>query len=283
MGNLLLFIKKYSYWFLFLFLELISMVLMFQFNSYQGSVYFTTANAISGSIHSMQSQVTSYFLLGQVNSDLTKQNLLLNVELERLRSRLEQYADTIMQGGTLNEALDSLQYVQAEIIQSSLQRNNNFLTINKGEADGVQEGQGVVNGQGVVGVVYQTTRHYALVMPIINQMTTISCRIRGRKQLGNLRWLGEDVQRAVLQDVPRHAQFSKGDMVETSGFSAMFPPGIPVGKVETLYNSEDGLSYELRIRLVTDFLHLRNVMVLSTQQHVELDVLQDRIKRLEER
>ena len=51
MRNLLEFLAKYNHWFVFLILEVVSMVLLFQYNSYQGSAWFSSANAVTGKIH----------------------------------------------------------------------------------------------------------------------------------------------------------------------------------------------------------------------------------------
>lgn len=282
MGNLLLFLQKFNYWFLFMLLEIISFVLIFQFNSYQGSVFFTSANEVSGRMYSIQSQVLSYFSLGKVNQKLTEQNNQLALENSKLRDQLASRQDSAKTLPAVKQVLDTIPTIPASVVNSTTNRKNNFITINKGSSDGLSADMGVVSGRGLVGVIYQTTAHYSLVLPVVNTMSTVSCRIRGRSYLGNLRWDAEDCQYAMLEDVPRHAYFRKGDMVETSGYSTMFPAGILVGKIVAIYNSEDGLAYELKVKLSTDFGRLRDVLVLPRQDNQELDVLQDRIKKIEE-
>ena len=179
--------------------------------------------------------------------------------------------------------LDTLATYQATVVNATTDRKNNFLTINMGESDGIQPDMGVVGGQGLIGVVYQTTAHYALVLPIVNMMSTISCRIRGCEYLGNLRWDGKDSRFAMLEDVPRHADFKKGDLVETSGYSTMFPAGILAGEIVDIFDSSDGLSYELKVELAVDFGRVHDVIVLPLHAVPELNVLQDRIKKLEDK
>ncbi|MCF0160905.1 MAG: rod shape-determining protein MreC [Bacteroidaceae bacterium] len=283
MRNLLLFIQKYNYWFLFFLLEIVSFVLIFQFNSYQGSVYFTSANEVSGRIYEIKSKITTYFGLVRLNKELTEQNVQLNLELDALRQQLSESKDTLTVSPYIRPFLDTVATVPAVVINATTNRLNNFMTIDKGESDGVHADMGVVSGSGLVGVVYQTTAHYALVLPVINQMSTISCRIRGRTYLGNLRWDGTDCQYAMLEDVPRHAYFKKGDLVETSGYSSTFPAGIVAGKIVAIYDSNDGMSYELKVQLSTDFGRIRDVMILPLQAAPELNVLQDRVNKLEEK
>ena len=283
MNNLLLFLQKYYYWFVFLILEIVSLVLLFQYNSYQGSVYFTSANVVSGYINEVQSRITSYFSLQEVNQHLTEQNVQLSLQLSELRKQLETGEDSTHRAQSVTHILNEYPTVSAQVVNATLNRTNNFLTINKGSSDGVSPEMGVIGGNGLVGVVFKTTEHYALVLPIINTSSNISCRIRGRGYYGYLRWDAKDSRYAMLEDVPRHAAFKKGDLVETSGFSEMFPEGIFVGKVMAIYNSADGLSFQLKVRLSSDFGSLRDVHVIQHVPDSEREALQDEVRELEKK
>jgi rod shape-determining protein MreC len=150
------------------------------------------------------------------------------------------------------------------VVANTIDKRNNLITIDRGESDGVERDMGVACGNGVVGVVYLTSAHYAVVIPVLNVTSSrISCAIRGRGYFGYLQWYGGDPSVAYVEDIPRHARFKRGDWIETSGYSAIFPPGILVGKIEKIYNSTDGLSYRLKVRLSTDFACLRDVAVIS--------------------
>ena len=122
---------------------------------------------------------------------------------------------------------------------------------------------GVVCGTGIVGIVYLTSAHYSVVIPVLNSKSNISCSIRGRGYFGYLHWMGGVPDEAYLDDVPRHARFRIGDVIVTSGYSSVFPPGMLVGKVMRVYNSANGLSFRLRIKLTTDFGNLRDVCVIT--------------------
>jgi rod shape-determining protein MreC len=159
--------------------------------------------------------------------------------------------------------------IPAKVVTNELNRQDNLLTIDRGTKDGVEVGMGVACGQGVVGVTYLVSDHYAVVMPVLNIASRISCAIRGHNYFGVLRWNGKDAGVAYLEDIPRHARFKRGDWVETNGYSSIFPPGVLVGKIETVYNSDDGLSYRVKVRLSTDFGHLRDVVVVNDPTIVE--------------
>lgn len=274
MRNLLDFIAKYYHWMLFVVLEVVGLVMLFRFNNYQGSVWFTSANAVSGKVYEWSSDVSSFFSLTRVNEELTLRNFYLERQVNQL-SKL--YAESTGDSTALRhseiDALRRYKLVPAKVVSNSLDRIDNLITIDKGHADGVDTDMGVVCGLGVVGVVLMASDHYAIVMPILNKGSRISCSIRGRGYFGYLCWYGGDAATAWVEDIPRHAHFKRGDWVETSGYSAIFPQGVRVGKITNVYNSRDGLSYRLKVLLSTDFGNLRDVCVISDKSIAERTML----------
>ncbi len=270
MRNLLDFLTKHSHWILFAVLELISVVLLFQYNSYQGSVWITSANAMTGKIYEWDSAVESFFSLTKVNESLTLRNFYLERQVSQL-SRLyaEATGDTVAAKREDMATLNRYRLTPAKVIGSTLDRDDNLITIDKGRADGIAADMGVACGLGVVGVVYMTSEHYSIVLPVLNVRSRISCTIRKRGYFGYLRWSGGDPTIAYVEDIPRHAHFKLGDWVETNGYSSIFPQGVPVGKILQVYNSRDGLSYRLKIQLATDFGRLRDVYVITDRTIAE--------------
>ena len=286
MRNLLDFLVKYNYWFLFLFLEAVSFVLLFQFNSYQGSVWFSSANTVTGKLYETSSEIESYFQLSKINSELTQRNLYLEQRLHKLEKQIgDSAADSTMEKSLLVKSLQPYRLIPAKVISMTVGRLDNLITINKGEVDGIKKDMGVVCGTGVVGIVYLTSKHYSIVIPILNSQSNISCVIQGRGYFGYLHWTGGDVSQAYVDDVPRHAHFRLYDNVVTSGYSSVFPAGIIVGKILHVYNSADQMSYRLRVKLSTDFGKLRDVCVVDNSALSEqIDILraaQDSIRTKE--
>lgn len=264
MRNLLDFLVKYSYWFLFFVLEAVSFVLLFQFNSYQGSVWFSSANAVAGKLYETTSAVESYFQLSKVNTELTQRNLYLEQRLCKLeKEKSDSVADSTMENSLLLKSLQPYQLIPAQVVNMKWGRKDNLLTIDKGEADGIKKDMGVVCGTGIVGIVYLTSAHYSIVIPVLNSQSNISCVIQGRGYFGYLHWTGGDISEAYVDDVPRHAHFKLYENVVTSGYSSVFPAGIMVGKILHVYNSADQMSYRLRVKLSTDFGRLRDVCVVD--------------------
>ena len=275
MRNLLDFLIKYHHWFVFILLEVTSGVLLFQYNSYQGSVWLSSSNAVVGKIYEWESGLLQYFSFREANEQLTMRNFYLERQVDQLR-RL--YADltkdtTVMERNEL-QFLSQYQLIPAKVVDNSVNRIDNLMTIDKGRADGVEVDMGVACGNGAVGVVYLTSEHYSVVIPLLNATSSrISCSIRNRDYFGYLHWYGGDPSVAYVEDVPRHAKFKLGEWVVTSGFSTIFPSGVLVGKIEKAYNSSDGLSYKLKVRLSTDFGRVRDVCVISDKSIAERALL----------
>ena len=265
MKNLLAFVARFYHWFLFALLEVISGVLLFQYNSYQGSVWFTSANAVVGKVYEYDAVVHAFFSQGRVNEELTLRNFYLERQVAQLRRLYEDLTrDTTLIERQELAFLSQYHLIPAKVVSITLNKADNLITIDKGRVDGVEKDMGVACGNGVVGVVYLVSDHYAVVIPVLNVASSrISCAIRGRGYFGYLQWYGGDPSVAYVEDVPRHARFKRGDWVETSGYSAIFPSGVLVGKLENIYNSADGLSYRLKVRLATDFGCLRDVCVIG--------------------
>ena len=243
MKNLLNFFLKYNYWFLFVLLEIISFALLFRFNSYQGSAFFTSANFVSGAMYDAANNVTGYFHLKTINDELVQKNVELELQLESIRKALiEATEDSSGVEQLKQEALAGYDIFKASVINNSVTHADNYITLDKGEVDGIRSEMGVVNGSGVVGIVYLTSPHYSIVIPVLNSKSSISCKI------------------------------------VTSGHSAVFPSGIPVGTVDDIADSHDGLSYLLRVKLFTDFARLNDVRVIAQKGQEEQLELEKQVK-----
>ncbi len=274
MHNLLEFLQKHNHWFVFVILEVVSMVLLFQYNSYQGSAWFSTANAITGKLYEWNASVETFFSLTKVNQELTQRNVYLEHQVQQLSDSLVRVSkdSTVIRRDQI-AMLQSYKLIPAKVVDNSIDRPDNLITIDKGAADGIRKDMGVVSGTGVVGIVYLVAEHYSIVIPVLNTKSNISCTIQHRGYFGYLRWKGGSSELAYVEEVPRHAHFKLGDYMVTSGYSAVFPPGLRVGKILHVFNSADGLSYRVQVRLSTDFARLRDVCVIddtSMKERVDL-------------
>lgn len=216
-----------------------------------------------------------YFNLRDINEDLQRNNADLELQLLSLKAELrkyreQEYADSV----PVDSALSRYKFVIAHVINQTTTRPHNYITIEKGSLDGIQPEMGVVDQNGVVGIVNVTGPHSARVISLLNNNLRISCKIKRSQQVGSLVWDGRNSQEAVLEELPRHATFSKGDTVVTSGYSTAFPEGVPVGVVLGLMKDYDENFYALRIKLFTDFSTLSTVRVISDGMKSELENLE---------
>ena len=283
MRNLLAFLDKYNHWFLFVLLEVVSAVLLFRYNSYQGSVWFSSANVVAGKVYELNAYAESFFALTKVNQELPKRNLILEQQLVALQGlHVKTSADSSRMYMEQQQLLSRFKLYPAKVVSNSLDKRDNFITIDKGAVDGIRKDMGVACGSGVVGVVYMVSQHYSVVIPVLNSHSNTSCMIRGRGYFGYLHWTGGSPELAYVDDIPRHARFALGMNVVTSGYSSIFPPGIMVGKILHVFNSPNGLSYRLQVKLATDFGNLRDVCVIDNTGMEErlgvMNAVQDSLK-----
>ena len=262
-----------KHWFVFLLLEVISLVFLFSSSGYQKNVYFTTANDVVGTTYNVISSITSYIHLKEVNQELEMTNEQLRKEVYLMRQQME-----IMHQDSMKRMPDlPLQYdiVNAQVVNMTLHKANNLIPINKGEADGIRPEMGVICSRGVVGIVYMTSRHYSIVLPLLNVNSKISCRLRTSEFFGSLVWQRGYADIAYVTSVPRHAPVKKKEIVETNGYSDIFPPGLPIGVVQHIGDSPDGMSYFLKVKLFANFPNLREVSVITNYSAPERHMLEE--------
>jgi rod shape-determining protein MreC len=267
MENLLLFFKRFGLFIQFLALEIVAIVLLVSFNGYQRSVFMSSAGWLSGSLYETVDAVSGYFHLREVNEALSAENARLKNELARYRHQddmaMVSAVDSLYLTAADTAYWQPYRYVSARIIQHSINKAQNYITINKGTEAGIQPDMGVVSAQGVVGIVKSVSKHYAVVMPLLNVQSRISCKLDSSKNFGSLIWDSADYRYATMQEVPGHVQVIPGETVSTSGFSAIFPAGIPVGKVVDVEINNENSFLEIQLELAVDFSKIDMVHVIQ--------------------
>jgi rod shape-determining protein MreC len=275
MHNLLAFLEKYNHWMLFVLLEVLACLMIFRASRYQQSVFFTSANAVVGRVYELSASVTSYFHLKSENEDLLDRNIALQQQIDLLERRMaEMSVDSVHMASLDSLRPASYELFKANVVNNSLTMEDNYITLDKGSSDGIRPDMGVVDRNGVVGIVYKTSAHYSLVISLLNSKSNINCKIAHSDYFGYLTWEGDDSRYATLRDLPRHAKFTLGDTIVTSGYSRVFPEGVIVGTVDDIADSNDGLSYYLRIALAADFGKLTSVRVVNRLNEDEREQLE---------
>lgn len=274
MRNLIDFLIKYSKWFVCLLYIVVSCMLLFDSNPYQHYVYLTSANRLSASLFGISNNVTSYFHLHDINEDLQLRNAMLENEVTQLRKQLGMHELKLEEDSLRNDsAAAQFDFLLAHVISNSVSRTHNYITIEKGLLDSIEPEMGVVDQNGVVGIVNVVGPHSARVISLLNPKMRLSCKVKGRSDFGSLVWDCKNPQEALLEEMPRHERFKAGDTIVTSGYSAVFPEGIPVGTIVSHEHAHNNNFYTLRIRLFTDFTTLSTVRVLRNSLRDELDTI----------
>ncbi|MCM1071634.1 MAG: rod shape-determining protein MreC [[Clostridium] fimetarium] len=271
MRNLLDFIVRFSSWFVFAFYVIASCWLLFDRNPYQHHVWLTSAGSVAAGVYDVSNNVTGYFSLRSINEDLQRRQADLEAEVASLRTQLRSAREALEQDSLARvDSLAQFRFIVATAISNSVTRPYNYITLDKGEAEGLEPEMGVMDQNGVVGVVNVTGKHHSRVISLLNPNFRLSCKLRGSDAFGSLVWDGKSPREALLEELPKHTRFHKGDTIITSGYSAMFPEGIPVGTIVGSARGEDDNFFTLRIRLLTDFTALSTVKVISNRDMLEI-------------
>ena len=257
-------------------------MLVYQNNAYQRNIMFSSANVITGHIASVSGYVSSYLNLREINRELLERNGELEMELLELQDQLDMMrADTVTFSGFAPDSTEHFPYsfVMANVVNNSVTHLSNYITVNRGRKDGVEPDMGVVSERGVVGIVSTVSDHFAVVIPLLNPKFRLSCKVLGSSYFGTLSWNGRNARFANLDELPRHVEFEKGDTIVTSGYSAVFPAGIIVGKVVDFEKQHDDNFYSLEVELATDFQTLNNVRIIKNYRQAEQKNIEQEAKR----
>jgi rod shape-determining protein MreC len=253
--------------------------LLFNNNPYQHHVYLTSAGEVSSAVFDVAGNVTSYFNLRENNEDLNRRNADLQLEVIALREQVQHLHEkqAELRADTLAPfaALRHYQFIVAHVVNNSVMQAHNYITINKGSDDGVTPEMGVIDQNGVVGIVNVVSSHHARVISLLNPNFRLSCKIKGNESFGSLVWDGIDPRYAVLEELPRHTKYHRGDTVITSGYSAVFPENIPVGIVVSDNKGRNENFFALKVKLLSDFSTLNNVQVVVNNYSEELKALEE--------
>ncbi|MCQ2606165.1 MAG: rod shape-determining protein MreC [Bacteroidales bacterium] len=268
MRNLFAFIGKYSFILLFILLQIVSITLIVNFNEPQKSRFGALSNAFQGRIYSISEGITKYFYLRFANQRLVEENgrLYANQEFSKYNNSFTatKVVDTAYQ--------QQYEYIAAKVLNNSVNKPKNFITINKGWRQGIRKDMAVICPMGIVGVVVRTSQNFSLIMTVLNPQFRVSTKLKKSGFYGSLTWDGQDYKTAILEEIPLHAIINVGDTLVTNSYSNLFPSEILVGTVESYYQNDNFFSAE--VRLSTDFKRIDYVYVVK-------DLFKEERERLE--
>ncbi len=277
MRNLLNYILRNSAWFLAVLLIAFSIYLVFQHNSYQRSVYLSSANKVTGEVYRLSNDVTSFFHLKGNNEELLERNAQLEQKVQLLKKQITTLSNDT---ATIESfTIDSIQptqfeFIPADVVNISISKFNNYITIDKGSLDGVKPDMGVISNDGVVGVVRSISKHFSVIIPIINPKFRLGAKLKNSENFGSIMWNGNNADMAQLTELPKHENFAIGDTVVT-GFSQIFPEGIIIGFSEEIGTSMDDNFKTFNISLATNFHTLQHVLIIDDKYQTERTTLEE--------
>lgn len=286
MRNLFNILVRNSHWLLAVLLVTFSFYLVFTQNSYQRSVYLSSANNVSSWFSSLSGEVSSFFHMKKNNWALLEKNAALETELSALREKMDILAAPDSTGFAVADISvpDSVSsphfsFIPAEVVNFSFAGPNNFITIGKGAKQGIRPDMGVVSiPGGVVGVVSTVSANRAVIIPVINPKFRLSAKLKNSENYGSISWDGNNIGIAQLCELPKHEQFTKGDTVLTS-FSRIFPRNLVIGFVESPGHSDDDNFNTFNIRLASNFYSLQHVLVIDDAYYREQKQLEETLRQ----
>ena len=226
------------------------------------------SHAVTGTVTGWVQGVSEYFSLRGTNRLLAEENASLRAQLNHTRETLHQARIDTMKYGNSSRGFE---YLPAEVVRISRNRQHNYIIINRGFEDGVKEKSGVITSAGVVGIVEAVSAHHSFAFSFLNSDISISARLGGEQgAVGPLVWDGRNSNTAVLKEIPLQYKFSPGDTVFTSGHSLMFPADIPLGTAGQA-RMVNGATNEIRVTLFQDFRSLRYVSIVHNKSLQEIE------------
>lgn len=252
----------------FVFLLTVSLWLSIQSHSYHRSRFFNSSNWIVGNVYNTQSNVSSYFKLKKVNENLLQENT-------RLRTLL--FNNSEPDTNTIINATVQYQVIPGQVIKNSYANRNNYITINKGEANGIKQDMGVITSKGVLGIVEHTTNKFASIQSILNTKSNINAKIKNTNNFGSLKWDADRYDVVQLEDIPRMVPLLIGDTIVTGAMSSIFPENIPIGTIKKFNLNASESFYSIDVGLFNDMTNLNKIYIINNTSSNEIQELEEKI------
>ena len=262
-------IKNYAF-LLFLLLEVASFVLIFNNNSFQRAKYLNSSNRITGAVYNSYNSIVDYFGLTQVNRNLSEENA-------RLRSQLAKVPIVKIDSVNFRLLTDSdsaIHFVSAKIINNSVNKQYNYITLNKGRKDGIKPDQGIINTEGVVGIITNVSESFSVGFSVLNMRWGVSAKHKNSGTFGPISWDGRDYRFVNLNGIPFHVGLAVGDTIITSSYSSVFPEGVLIGTISEFDEPSGENYYNIKVKLAVNFKALSYVEVIDNLKKEEIKALE---------
>jgi len=256
---------------IFIVMEVAALNMISRNGEIQRTLIASVGHSFISGIWGLSENISDYFSLRSQNELLARENFNLSLELAKYRilnERLsnEKETDRMPSG-------NGFSFMPANIVKMSKNSQHNYFIIDKGYEDGVKVQDGVITSKGVLGIVDAVHAHHSFCLSFLNSSLSISASLKRNGIVGPLIWNGKSSKGAILKEIPLQVKFEPGDTVWTSGFSAIFPPGIPLG-ITGKSKIINGSVNEIQVELFEDFSAIRYVSVSSNNAREEIEQLE---------
>ncbi|MFC0185048.1 rod shape-determining protein MreC [Pseudarcicella hirudinis] len=267
MYQLFQFISRQRAFILFVLLEVLSLWCVYTYNDFQNAIFFNTSNYYVAETLKFSNAIKEYSNLRNVNAELAVENTKLHETIARLQaqqlipSKINYKADSIV--------ATRFQVTTAKVMDLTINQANNYLTIDKGSADGLAPGMGVISATGVVGKIKSCSQHISRVISVLHSEYTVSAKIKRNNEIGYVKWESSNPEILQMFDVSRYKVVKTGDTILTSDFNTVFPPNIAIGYVQKVGVKPDLTFHDISLRLATNFNNLSYVYVIKNKLESE--------------
>lgn len=273
MRNLIAFLKRFQIFLIFAALQVIALSLYFNFFAFPRSQYLTTASNVAGTVLKVRNDVTKHLNLSETNKSLHRKNKELMERMPetfiRMDNKVVKIDDTVYH--------QQYEYIMGTVINSTVDKANNYFTINIGSANGVKPGMGVFSDNGVVGVIHNTSEHFSVIKSVLTDNINIDVMIEPIGLFGLLKWDHSDARHGTIAGISNDLRIKKWSKVYTRGGSGIYPRGILVGRVQNLKAVEGEAFWDVEVLFSEDYRSLQKVYVVKNLLKVEQQKLEESI------
>ena len=272
MQQIISFIYKNKYFLLFLLLESFAVFFTIQSHSYHKSKFINSANFVSGGLYNKINNFKEFLLLKEENLRLAEENVQLKNKLDQEEKFITLTGSKEIDTVNFNQKYS---YISAKVINNNYRKNNNYLTINKGESSHIHSDLGVFNSKGIIGITKSVSNKYATVLSILNVNSRINVKLLKSNHFGSLSWNNKNYNTVQLLDLPIQAAIKIGDTIITGGKSTIFPEGIPVGTIKDFKTKNNTYDF-INITLFNDMSSIGFVEIITNLDKEEIKNLEEK-------
>ena len=252
-------------------LLLISLVLLLTANESMLRGLRARSLEITSAVEGVFSGLGRYVRALEENETLRTQNIELSNDVALMRAAQSENARL----QSLLALSDSLDYdlIAARVTSKDITKERNVFVVDAGRSNGVELDMSVIDSRGIIGKVILVSENYSQVMTYLNDEFFAPVRVLPSNSDGIIRWDGERVDRLILDFIVQSAAIKPGDPVVTSGQSAVFQSGYPIGIVDEVFAEPGTSTWTIHVTPTAGLDDASHVYIVTAAPNVELQSL----------